>query len=502
MKSNSNSLQLANPTTSVKVASPRYILSEDTADQQPPTAFTGARRGASDQDKYPRHGTDLDNHVDFIGPSKAVKHLFSLPYNSDRNTSVALHNIGNGTLLLDSGDDFGGDGQGTAANFGNTLGAIHHESGEQSSESSHGRARRRRQRPSSWSIEDGPRHGMEEENELNQAQIAQLREGERSLLASLSLLLEEEKQQQQSQHLQHVAVSDEEEEDGQNTVEVVPDKESPKTNTETALVVPLNALVLSNDKPMISAHSSGNTSPVVHNSNIDPNIDNPLASKLLPPEHYLSHVVAPPSEPRQYVDWQFQDMTVRVGSDLVIYKQQHNSEVGNIAENSAMAIHAVDAAEMKSQMKYFNRKRQEFTSSRHRALPPSSYAEALKLTPSSSEQVRACQKEDEKNSHAVENINLQTCIIPAELAQLGFAATAFPPTTTADSTEGISANTNTVSVDGNTGGTENEFSSASPPPSPLCTVLDTYLDNLMANVPQVCFVLKLGFHSLSFIINL
>jgi hypothetical protein len=46
-----------------------------------------------------------ESTVDFIGPSKAVGHLFSLPYYTDKNVSVALHIIGNGMILLDSGEE-------------------------------------------------------------------------------------------------------------------------------------------------------------------------------------------------------------------------------------------------------------------------------------------------------------------------------------------------------------------------------------------------------------
>jgi len=40
-------------------------------------------------------------HLDFIAPSNAVKDLFAMPYNNDAGVAVAVHNIGDGTLLLD-----------------------------------------------------------------------------------------------------------------------------------------------------------------------------------------------------------------------------------------------------------------------------------------------------------------------------------------------------------------------------------------------------------------
>lgn len=42
--------------------------------------------------------------VDFIGSSTAVKHLFALPLDMNQNVTVALHNLGNGTLMIDNGE--------------------------------------------------------------------------------------------------------------------------------------------------------------------------------------------------------------------------------------------------------------------------------------------------------------------------------------------------------------------------------------------------------------
>ena len=105
---------------------------------------------------------------------------------------MVLHNIGNRMLLLDSGEDVGGDGSATTAT------SVYHNKGESGINNiMRGSARQRRQRPSSWSIKkEYAATTYKEDVELNQSQLAQLMEGERSLLASLSLLLEEEKQQQ------------------------------------------------------------------------------------------------------------------------------------------------------------------------------------------------------------------------------------------------------------------------------------------------------------------
>ncbi|KAL9187461.1 hypothetical protein ACHAXT_001564 [Thalassiosira profunda] len=409
-------------------------------------------------------------HVDFVGPAKAVRHLFSLPYTTDRNVSVALHNVGNGTILLDAGEDVGprvGDeGEGAARVANNRA--------KEGAREGSARRGRRRQRPPSWSIREEASYedvSVSDEGGANKLQLAHQRE-ERSLLASLSLLLEEEKRQD------NLAGGD---------------------GNEAALTVPSNAIVSANkeDTAAFSVSEKGRceTDTFICTQTTNPNVDpnDPLGNELQPPQHYLDHAVSPPTEPRQYVDWKFHDMKLLVASDALIYGR--NGETGEQSDgagraNQSIAMKVADASELRSQMRYHEGSAKEglLGDGRHRpALPPSSYVEALLTSPSNEETASEAEGE--------EGVTFQTCIVPAsgvgpELAELGFSPSPSPPALVDD----IAGNTATASGDAPPVGTESFDRQSSPSAShsstPVCTVLDTYLDNIMTNVPQLALILR------------
>jgi len=549
------------------------------------TTNTSSRSTSTDSsavvgdDSHSQNKTPL---VDFIGPSKAVKHLFSLPYNTDVNVSVALHNMGNGTLLLDSlggDDDFIGSG---SDDYNNNGGAGVPEGGGGGGASNNnrnngrrGRLGRRRQRPQGWSIKEEEMlettpatthsisndtttnrmsHVDEDGNnaeELNQLQLAQKGEDEEhlSLLTYLSLLLEEEKRQQhQNQKVLH---EDDGEQDGNvvgdahvNIIQEQGEEELHSKIGNTALVIPSNAIVVSGSVgsggtnttrnvgvPIIGTttqhehHHHAASIPSSNNPDNHPNNDpnDPLISKLHPPpQHYLSQYagVSPPSEPRQYVDWKFHGMNLLIASDAVIYTNgaeeegnnsaHHHNAVDNNEETtttttsmeSSIAIRVANACDLKSQMKLHETQLKQLHET---SLPPCSYAEALQqvVTPSSSSFEDAPQDDDydktakdenkESGENGMANVKLQTCIIPScgvvgpewatnleWAAQLGFSHhnsdTIMPVSGNNSSSRGVGVDTTP---------TAESFSS-----SPVCTVLDTYLDNIMANVPQLALILR------------
>ncbi|KAL7536691.1 hypothetical protein ACHAXR_007343 [Thalassiosira sp. AJA248-18] len=462
----------------------------------------------------------------------------------------------------------------------------------------------------------------EEESSLNQQHqqlqlAAQLREGGRSLLASLSLLLEEEKhhqqkhrqqqhqQQQQQQNNNHCVSTTQNNEAAVVVASLSDEKENARNNNAiqlsaaaAAVSAPPNnqrkeedgqqsaSLIPSNSNAIVVAknHRHGMTEPIVSvptftttantinnttttNSNTDPN--DPLTAKLHPPpQHYLRHVVTPPTEPRQYIDWKFHDMKLLIASDAVIYKHgesgdadsnihcgtrnHHDDNTNNNNNNNneeeetatatttmaeSIAIRVADASHLKSQMEYHqnmikeqrrgllvDHRRHNRSRSSRRALPPSSYAEAL-LAPQDTTEEEAGLKYDKTAKGLTEEgeeddvdyemgedtnnmVKLKTCIVPSsgvgpELTRLGFSLSPSPPPNpfiTDDINATVTGGGNVAAAGGGEGGgTTTECSSSNNSTnnnnlqfssSPVCTVLDAYLDNIMTNVPQLALILR------------
>ena len=540
------------------------------ATNSPPSAAVGTTSNVAEACETANHDKSSSSSsaaavlsvLDFIGPSSAVKNLFSLPYNSDRSVSVACHNMGNGTLLLDSWeDDYFGVVATTMTN--NTTPTIPALGG--------GTRGRRRHRPSSWNNSaprnnnniDGDNNDDEDDDERQRRALAlyestigsdtdiggvdedtdnddknntldldklqtnwKLSENERSLLSSLSLLLDDKEEGEMKHQRQLSLRSQSNNEDGAIIVSSSDRKETIATTKKK-------------DKIVIDEEDN----------NIDP--------MLYLPQDYLTHYsgVSLPTPPRQYVNWKFRNMKLLVGSDAMIYDNSNDNgglldddgenergdtmqllsaddKVGERTPKAVdvevermtttmtrsktttstgsspptIAILLADAAELKSQMidhmvktnmddeRGFLVDQMEEGMNDRLALsppPPSSYAEALLKPPSSAssmskEEVKiSVTQEDEHTVSALDSVvKLQTCIIPTSAvgpewaneweARLGFM------------TQGCTSSQNNVERSYSSPTNTNTKSS----PSGVCTVLDAYLDNIMANVPQLALILR------------
>lgn len=174
-----------------------------------------------------------------------------------------------------------------------------------------------------------------------------------------------------------------------------------------------------------------------------------LTSRLPPPEQYST--IPLPSPPREYLKWKFHDFQLLVGSDALIYGDTHT-------------VRVADAQEMQAMLKGHEEsvRRGEFVAdyqlARLQQKGKPSYAQAA---------LNHRQKDFQKQSSSfaapdLDQVQLQTCIVPSSSTPLGGLLS--------DQVQQQQphALTNT----------------------PVCTVMDAYLDNIMANVPQLALCLR------------
>lgn len=152
---------------------------------------------------------------------------------------------------------------------------------------------------------------------------------------------------------------------------------------------------------------------------------------------------------REYVQWKFKDMEFLVGSDSVVVKPENSQPLTiRIEEVNRLQTMLQETQDEKKKML------------KEKIAKERSYAQALLQS----------RKEDnakrEFSSDMLDQVSLQTCIVPSPSGPFG----------------GIMKNTPSVSA---------EPTSQSPAPaSPVSVVLDAYLDNIMANIPQLALCLE------------
>lgn len=164
---------------------------------------------------------------------------------------------------------------------------------------------------------------------------------------------------------------------------------------------------------------------------------------LPPPEHYAP--VSLPSEPKEYLLWRFRELQMLVGSDALVYRAENHSLTVRIEETSHMDQLLKKHEEMVS--------RGEFTADHKLAVlqqtEKRSYVSALTRE-------KIVSNSPSFEAPNLDQVQLQTCIVPPFRTPLGSVL----------SSQSVHLAT------------------------PVCTVLDVYLDNLMANVPQLALCLQ------------
>jgi len=467
------------------------------------------------------------HQLDFIGSSDAVKQLLTLPYTNDSEVAVAVHNMGDGTLLLDGAalvnppedttsyemftvDNREVDKNGEKNKKGSGIGSSEkgrndeHNPNEpinvaQKKETSS----RRRSRP--WSLFNT--------NEVNRNSMDQLlpltkmlqspqstdfnfpsqpaeREGGKSTPNTVTnLLLTMLQHEQRLEQVEH-----------QNMTPSLIDKES--TNQDiTSHHDNSNSLTTTTT---ITNDITSTVSPADLNSKSFTQSNDRLTNLLPKPEQYTNGSVTYPKAPRQYLKWKLNDHNLLVGSNALILKPQlppsetstEKTYVGDDMKG-AMTIKLADAIKLRTALK--QHEEGEFmlgdsSSVEKNSKAHTTYLDAL-IAPAPLPAL-PCKENDDKEimtdgkdtcnqiqissnlqkndtlPHEVDydNISLQTCVVPPTDLELQLRE--FGLTSTSHLNKPEHSDPSSVRT------------------SPVCAVLDAYLDNIMANVPELALCLQ------------
>ncbi|KAG7349134.1 hypothetical protein IV203_011731 [Nitzschia inconspicua] len=191
-----------------------------------------------------------------------------------------------------------------------------------------------------------------------------------------------------------------------------------------------------------------------------------------------SNLLAPPLAPREYVEWKFQDMNLLVGTDaLVVRSNNSQADPPTTTSNSAgVAVRVEEIDDLRAAWHSFQRKQQLLLQSQP------SYAQALSQNP---KKVIGTEASKDKIAPTSEDfpfeVPLQTCIMPS--------SGPFGGQFLIESSSKMRSSTDVTPQIQEDGPSADPCVPASTNPA-LSIVLDAYLDNLMANVPQLALCLQ------------
>jgi hypothetical protein len=190
---------------------------------------------------------------------------------------------------------------------------------------------------------------------------------------------------------------------------------------------------------------------------------------------YSEHAIAPPA-PREYLNWKFQDMNLLVGSDALIVRDETST--------SALAVRVEEASDLRRVLQQHETNQTSMLAKLQLQAAPvpapiplpvsatKSYAQALTTAPLPLLPPSETVIEPEGKKEPLD-LTLQTCIVPSWGPLGGLLEGPGPPTMSPQPSSSSSQQSTPKTVT-----------------NPVCVVLDAYLDNLMANVPQLALCLR------------
>ena len=191
---------------------------------------------------------------------------------------------------------------------------------------------------------------------------------------------------------------------------------------------------------------------------------NPTNSSSPQSEDVVAQQIPPTLQPREYLSWKFQDLNLLVSSDAVIYRSHPGEEDDN---STALVVRVEDAQHLRHLLHVKTLKQQQLQA-------PRSYAQAAARPALTSSAVEST------ITPSFENIDP----VPSPPQDGPESFLPLVPSSPPPTLSHLMNSSNRPVVESTTSNTP------CTPINPVSTVLDSYLDNIMANVPQLALCLR------------
>ncbi|GKY91591.1 hypothetical protein MPSEU_000131600 [Mayamaea pseudoterrestris] len=205
----------------------------------------------------------------------------------------------------------------------------------------------------------------------------------------------------------------------------------------------------------------------------DSHSDNNSKLGLPVPDDYIQRFLPQQSpEPREYLPWKFKDIQLLIGSNATVYRASSSSttaNAANVAEHStAITVRIEQTRDLQSLLERYEQDKLFALQNKP------SYAQVAAAKAIRQRQQINKPLTSDLHQLADDEQGLQSCIVAAPSCPVGGLLS---------SRGGLISSPQHHQADAST-------NPASSPTSPVSTVLDIYLDNIMANVPQLALCLQ------------